>query len=270
MSEFVKNSLSVNVQETALDIEYLYRKGSKTPIVFLHGFGSTKEDYADIMFWPAFDGHPVLAYDAPGFGQSRTADPTVLSIPFLVETAKAMLDQFGIEKFHLIGHSMGGLTGLLLAHEVQERVLSFTDIEGNVAPEDCFLSRQIVTHWDDNSDAESFMKDFADRNRQSPFFSHHLYAASLSTKVQDSSPKPIFTSMVELSDGQPLIDWFVDLPGACCFMHGDQNAGLSYLDELRNRGVTVAPIPHSGHFPMYANAPAMWAAIATNVQKGDG
>ncbi|WP_399476426.1 hypothetical protein [Streptomyces sp. TRM68367] len=41
---------------------------------------------------------------------------------------------------------MGGLTALLLGHQQPDRVLSFVDIEGNVAPEDCFLSRQIVTH----------------------------------------------------------------------------------------------------------------------------
>lgn len=34
----------------------------------------------------------------------------------------------------------------MLAHEEHERVISFVDIEGNVAPEDCFLSRQIFTH----------------------------------------------------------------------------------------------------------------------------
>lgn len=270
MSEFEKNNVAIDVQGTALDIEFLHRDGDKTPILFLHGFGSTKEDYADIMFWPAFDGHAVLAYDAPGFGQSRTAEPSALSIPFLVETAKTMLANFNIKKFHLVGHSMGGLTSLLLAHELGDRVLSFTDIEGNVAPEDCFLSRQIVTHWDEDASADDFMKEFADRNRQSHFFSHHLYAASLAIKVQSSSPEPIFRSMVDLSDNQPLLEWFVDLPGATCFMHGDQNAGLTYLPHLRGQGVTVASIPHSGHFPMYANAPAMWAAIAENIKKGEG
>lgn len=57
-----------------------------------------------------------------------------------------MLAHAGIEHFHLVGHSMGGLTALMLAHEEPERVLSFVDIEGNVAPEDCFLSRKVITH----------------------------------------------------------------------------------------------------------------------------
>ena len=103
----------------------------------------------------------MLAYDAPGFGQSYIENPEKLSIPFLVETAKAVLDDHGIDTFHLIGHSMGGLTSLVLAHELQDRVLSFIDSEGNVAPEDCFLSRQIITHFHQNADA--FMQSFETR-----------------------------------------------------------------------------------------------------------
>jgi pimeloyl-ACP methyl ester carboxylesterase len=87
-----------------------------------------------------------------------------------------MLTHFGIDRFHLVGHSMGGMTDLLSAHAKPGRVLSFIDIEGNVAPEDCFLSRQIVEHPSD--DAERFFDDFIARTRQAPAFASALYAAS--------------------------------------------------------------------------------------------
>jgi pimeloyl-ACP methyl ester carboxylesterase/gamma-glutamylcyclotransferase (GGCT)/AIG2-like uncharacterized protein YtfP len=267
MNTLTRQAIQIDVDGGDMRIDLLHRVGPRAAIVFLHGFGSTKEDYADIMFWPAFDGHAVLAWDAPGFGLSKTSDPDRLNIPFLVSVAKQMLAHFDIERFHLVGHSMGGLTALLLAHELGDRVLSFTNIEGNVAPEDCFLSRQIITHFDENP--EGFMQDFQERNRVSPFFSHHLYAVALPLKVQSTSPRPIFESMVQLSDNAPLMDWFIGLPGAKAFVHGDQNAGLSYLPRLRESGVEVVSIPHSGHFPMYANPPAMWAAIAANVTKGE-
>lgn len=57
---------------------------------------------------------------------------------------------------------MGGLTSLMLAHGAQYRVASFTDIEGNVAPEDCFLSRQIFLH--PHEDPALFLEDFIARN----------------------------------------------------------------------------------------------------------
>ena len=122
------------------------RDGDGPPLVFLHGFGSTKEDYADVVQQAALDDRPVILYDAPGCGRSTVSNYHALSIPFLVRTAELVLQAHGVDRFDLIGHSMGGLTALLLADSDPDRVTHFIDIEGNVAPEDCFLSRQIIDH----------------------------------------------------------------------------------------------------------------------------
>lgn len=134
-NEFDRSVLSLEVQGVELDVAAIHRAGNLEPIVFLHGFGSIKEDYADIVRHSAFDGHPFLAYDAPGCGESRCADLSRVSIPFLVDVALAMLGAMGIERFHLVGHSMGGLTALMLADAHPGRVMSFVNIEGNIAPE---------------------------------------------------------------------------------------------------------------------------------------
>ncbi|MFF4352945.1 alpha/beta fold hydrolase [Streptomyces sp. NPDC001530] len=192
--------------------------------------------YVDFAHQRAFTGRPFLAHDAPGCGETFCEDVSTISIPFLVETAQAVLDHAGIRRFHLIGHSMGGLTGLLLAHQEPDRVLSFVDIEGNVAPEDCFLSRQILTHPSD--DDAGFFDDFVERARRSSTTSSALYAASLRHKVRPGAVRGIFESMVDLSD------------------HGDLMPKL-------------AEIPRSGHWPMYANPVAMWERIAGFVRRSE-
>jgi pimeloyl-ACP methyl ester carboxylesterase len=259
-SDVAFDRLSLRVQDTQLEIAAAHRDGDLAPIVFLHGFGSTKEDYVDIAHQAPFAGRSFLAYDAPGCGESLCDDLSKLSIPFLVETAQALLRRFGIERFHLVGHSMGGLTALMLADREPGRVLSFIDIEGNVAPEDCFLSRQVITHPAD--DAEGFFDAFIERTRRSPFYSSALYAASLRHKVRPGAVRGIFESMVDLSDHGDLMSRFLALPCPRMFMHGEQNASLSYLGTLAANGVAVAEIPHSGHFPMYSNPVATWARIA--------
>jgi pimeloyl-ACP methyl ester carboxylesterase len=239
----------------------MYRSGSGDPIVFLHGFGSTKEDYADVARLPAFAGRPYIAYDAPGCGESECSDLSAISIPFLVETARSVLARLEIQRFHLIGHSMGGLTSLMFAHEDRERVLSFIDIEGNVAPEDCFLSRQIVRYPSD--DPHEFFSAFIDRTSKSAEYSSSLYAATLKYKVRAEAVRSIFSSMVELSDHGDLMTKFIGLPCPKMFMFGEQNATLSYLPKLQDAGVTLACISHSGHFPMYSNPVEMWKQIAS-------
>lgn len=45
-------------------------------------------------------------------------------------------------------------------------------------------------------------------------------------------------------------------------MYGEQNASLTYLDDIRQRGVKLAEIPQCGHFPMYSNPIEMWRQIS--------
>ena len=253
--------VDLRIGGVGLQVATASRGGELAPVVFLHGFGSTKEDYLDIAGQHVFTGRPFLAYDAPGCGQTVCEDLPGISIPFLVTTAQAMLDQAGIRRFHLVGHSMGGLTALLLAHQEPDRVLSFVDIEGNLAPEDCFLSRQILTHPSGGDDG--FLDDLADRARRSRSYSSALFAASLHHKVRPAAVRGIFQSMVDLSDHGDLMTKFLGLPCPLMLMYGEENSTLSYLAKLAAGDVELAEIPHSGHWPMYANPVAMWERIAT-------
>lgn len=260
MAEMQSGSVSLTIRGVSVEIACLSRPGARPPLVCLHGFGSTKEDYADLALRADFEGRALLMMDAPGCGVSRIDDPDALSIPFLVDTAIAACDALGVDRFHLSGHSMGGLTALLLARAHPSRVLSFIDIEGNLAPEDCFLSRQILEHPED--DAEAFLAGFMARVGQRAEFGSRLFAAALPLKVRAAAVRPIFTSMVALSDDTPLLEIMAGLPCPRVFVYGEQNRHLSYLGGLPERGVQRAEIPCSGHFPMYSNPPALWAAMA--------
>lgn len=251
--------LSLRIHDTALHVAALQRDGTAQPIVFLHGFGSTKEDYADIALHARFDAHPVLAWDAPGCGATACAHLDRISIALLVDTALAMVDAAGYSHFHVVGHSMGGLTALMLADRVPHRVLSLTSIEGNISPEDCFLSRQIDTYPD--GDAQRFFDDFIQRTSVSTAYASALYAAGLRHTVRADAVPSIFRSMVELSDNGGLMDRFLGLPCPKMFMYGAQNDHLSYLRHIAANGVKLARIEHCGHFPMYSNPPAMWAHL---------
>jgi pimeloyl-ACP methyl ester carboxylesterase len=251
--------LPLTVGEVSVDIAGMWRDGTGVPLVFLHGFGSTKEDYADVVQQECLSDRPVLAYDAPGCGATTCSDLAALSIPFLVSVASEVLRAKRIERFHLIGHSMGGLMALLLADRDPTKVASFVNIEGNLAPEDCFLSRQIVSH--PHPDPRIFFDQFRDRIWNAGHYSSSLYASALPHKVRVDAVRPIFESMVDLSDHGNLLDRFVTLPLPRTFMYGQQNSSLSYLTRLAENGIELAEISHSAHFPMYSNAPEMWSRI---------
>lgn len=258
--QFSKTTFHQNHGGVDLEISTVQRGGDRTPFVFLHGFGSTKEDYADFVRQRVFDGHPFVAFDAPGCGETTCSDLSKASIPFLVDTALRVVETVKFDRFHLVGHSMGGLAALMLAHAYPERVVSFIDIKGNLAPEDCFLSRQILDY--PVADAERFFDDFIERTHAAPAFSSALYAASLRQKVRAGAVRAIFESMVDLSDNGDLLSKFLGLPCPKMFMYGEEYKTLSYLPHLRSNGVRLSQIADCGHFPMYSNPPAMWKNIA--------
>ena len=263
MPEFEKSTIDLQIEGTELSLSVISRnrghKRKEAPIIFLHGFGSSKEDYADIVRQAKLRDYPFLAYDAPGCGESACASPEKVSIQFLVKTALAVLEHAKIDCFHLVGHSMGGLTALILAHHIPDRVLSFINIEGNIAPEDCFLSRQIIEQ--PAPDAEVFFEHFIERTLYTPAFSSPLYSVNLRHKVRAQAVPGIFSSMVDLSDHGDLMDKFLSLPCPKMFMYGEQNRNLSYLDYIQSKGVRLSEISECGHFPMYSNPPMMWREI---------
>jgi len=264
MNEFEKYSIPLKIDGISLNVSAISRRASNkmkgAPIVFLHGFGSSKEDYADIVRQASLIDYPFLAYDAPGCGETDCSSPGKVSIPFLVKTALKVLEHEKFNCFHLVGHSMGGLTALILADLKPDRVLSFTDIEGNIAPEDCFLSRQIVDR--PASSAKDFFDRFITRTLHTPAYSSPLYAASLKYKIRADAVPGIFSSMVELSDNGDLMNKFLSLPCPKMFMYGEQNRELSYLSYIETKGVRLSEISECGHFPMYSNPPMMWSEIA--------
>jgi pimeloyl-ACP methyl ester carboxylesterase len=253
----VHELLGLRVNGVNLKIATVRRAGRLAPVVFLHGFGGTKEDYTDVVLRPAFHGRPVIAFDAPGCGASECDDLAAVDVPFLVDTARAVVDHLGISRFHLVGHSMGGVTGLLLAHRQPRRVLSFVNVQGNLTPQDCFLSRPAISgHRPD------FFAAFTDDVHRVPHYAGALHAVGLPHKVRRGAALGLLESMVELSDHGELLAKFLSLPCARMFLYGEEHAALPYLPQLDANGVELAEVPHCGHFPMYSNPVAMWRHIA--------
>ncbi|EXA33825.1 hypothetical protein FOVG_15124 [Fusarium oxysporum f. sp. pisi HDV247] len=263
--QLIRQTVELRIDDLSFNLSTIRRDGPLVPIFFLHGFGGTKEDYVDIALNPLFTGRPFLAYDSPGSGESTMSDLSQLSMPLLVSIAEQVLEQFNITHYHLVGHSMGGLVSNLLAQRQPSSVSSFINIKGNLASEDCFLSRQVLHYPSD--DAEAFVNEFIERTRQSPLYGNGLYAACFRSKVQAAVVRPTFESMVDCTDNGRLLEAFENFTFPRMYMFGEQYASLSYMPRLVKAGVELAEIPHSGHFVMYSNPVAMWERISQFVSR---
>src|ERR687886_1204880 len=87
----VRGRLALTVDGVPLGLAVASRAGDGPPVLFLHGFGGTKEDYADAALAAPGPRRPLIAYDTPGCGATTCGDLSAVSVPFLVATAQAVL-----------------------------------------------------------------------------------------------------------------------------------------------------------------------------------
>jgi 4,5:9,10-diseco-3-hydroxy-5,9,17-trioxoandrosta-1(10),2-diene-4-oate hydrolase len=94
-----------------------------TPLVFLHGGGPGASAWSNFgRNVPVFAEHyRVLAVDQPGFGRSVTERIVGNYFTHSADALKALLDEHGIEKVHLLGNSLGGGTAVRFALRYPDR-----------------------------------------------------------------------------------------------------------------------------------------------------
>lgn len=103
---------SVEVRVNGILISCLFQKGGGEAIVFIHGLGASKESFLEAFGREEFQPFTMLSTDLVGFGNSdKPADFSYL-MKDQASVLKETIDRFGVGKFHLVAHSMGGIIGI--------------------------------------------------------------------------------------------------------------------------------------------------------------
>ena len=114
-----------DVNGIALEYEV---QGDGEPVVLVHG-GLLADENAPLMREPSLiDRFRVVNYHRRGFaGSSRP--PGRATIGDQVDDLRALLDHLGVERAHVVGHSLGGVIAVQLALDAPERVQSLVLLE---------------------------------------------------------------------------------------------------------------------------------------------
>jgi len=106
-----------------ITVRYARRgEGDGVPVLFLHGFGGDLGNWLFNLDALA-EAVPVIALDLPGHGQSTPRLPGA-KLGDLAEFVARFLDAIGVERVHVVGHSMGGAIAARLALDRPARVAS--------------------------------------------------------------------------------------------------------------------------------------------------
>src|SRR6266851_7464354 len=107
------------VEAAGFRIRYM-EAGHGTPLIHLHGAGGLRLTPAHDLLSRQFR---VVAFEMPGFGQSR-ANSRTRTMPELASTMAEAIVKLDVESFNLMGTSFGGKTALWLTLQQPERVLA--------------------------------------------------------------------------------------------------------------------------------------------------
>src|SRR3954469_7960594 len=100
------------------------------PILFHHGIGSSAQLWAG---WRAAlaDRHRLVSFDMRGCGRSHIPEAGFKwSLDLLVDDLFAVANAAGLERFHLVGESIGGTVALAAVLARPERIATLTVSNG--------------------------------------------------------------------------------------------------------------------------------------------
>lgn len=265
MGNIESRNLGVRYRGRSISICYFDRPGSpenpesKDTILCLHGMGCSKEDFGSVMEHPHLAEFRIVALDFPGCG--RTEYPGVLGIEGLAKIVGLFASELKIERTTMVGHSLGGAVGLLLAGGSSDWLHAFINVEGNLAPEDCFFSRRVSGLGEDDQSLGDWIERMTMEFAQSPFPGMRAFADHLQHGLCRAALRDYSSSLVRHSDQCGLLSRFIDLRIPKLFLHGSANRHLSYIPRLRDERIPVIETPNSHHWPHLDNPSFFYRAI---------
>ena len=249
----------VSLHGKAFDLAALHSGGKGPALFFLHALGGCKEQFLDAFSHPGLAGRELLAVDLPGFGDSPLPPDFSCSLEAYAELLSGFFLQHRLADVVLVGHSMGGAIGLLLAERLGLACKGFISLEGNLTPNDPVSSRQAARFSQDDflhGGFEILVEGFRHAHGRAAQFLVQALARCSPLAYHRAS-----LSLVAWSDSGDLLWKLEQLPCSKAYFYGDHTRSLEAVQDLEGE-IECIRIPGAGHFLMLDNPVECYAKLA--------
>lgn len=220
-------------------------------IVLLHGYLESMDiwdDFSNLLI-PAMR---VIAIDLPGHGISEVKGE-IHTMEFLADTVKAVLDELGIRKYFLTGHSMGGYAALEFLRKYPDKLSGFILFHSTPDPdtEEKKANRQREINIIDSGKKELLMSTagngFAADNRKK-FADDIEDLKELIVLTDDEGIKALLRGMMERRDSNDVLKES-DVPELLIFGRKDEYIPLETAEKIiaGHPQAKVMWLENSGH-----------------------
>lgn len=241
--------------------------GTGEPVLLVHGMAGSKENWY-LLARQLTASYRVIAPDQAGFGSSGEAVDNDYRISAQVERLVAFADAMKLQRFHLVGHSMGGHTAGVFAAKYPDRVQTLTLMNAAGVPFKPNAFQGLIERGENPFATETlekfdaFMRMTFEQPPFAPAQFRRAYAERNATRAwlwngilrRVSSAKTRYYLQGKLAD--------IKAPTLVLWCDRDQLLDVSSVDAFR-AGMPTARIeilPGCGHMPMMEK-PAETAAL---------
>ena len=251
------------LQIADLSISYLRNQpvpGAET-LVMLHGFGANKDNWLRMARHLTGD-YNIYAFDLPGHGDSSKPLDIGYSIADQVGYVHAMLNELGLDRFHMMGNSMGGAITALYAATYPDRIRTAVLFDpAGVFEYDSELVTRVM-----NGDNPLIVKQAGDFERlvdfaleKKPFVPWPIYSVMedqaianravnerIFAAIRDSGYQPGFRDALEQITAPVLVVWgrqdrITDYRNGAIFIERIPNARLELLEGVGHAPMVEVP-----------------------------
>jgi pimeloyl-ACP methyl ester carboxylesterase len=266
----IQYPFSVKKAQLSNDIEIAYAdEGSGAPIIFVHGLGSYMPAWK-LNIEQLKSDYRCIAIDLPGYGKSSKGGYPG-NMTFYADVLIEFADKLGLDRFTLVGHSMGGqisiVTALANPERVEKLILAapagfetFTNGEKEWL-RNAFSTRGVMltpaetirenfaTNFFDMPKSARFMIEDRMAMRSTAEFKHYCYI--ITKNVSGMVDQPVFDKLKNIS--QPCLILFGEkdqlIPNR--YLHGGKTEKIARQGAEQIPGSKLVMVPKAGHFVQF-------------------
>ncbi len=237
----------------------LLDEGEGHPLLLLHGWTGSKEDFEPIVGALARH-HRVIVPDLPGHGATPPPGDHDHGLGAHVRWVLDLLDDLGVGDLHVLGHSHGGLVAQRLAYAAADRITSLTLLGtglGALGDEARSMVVDVATTARDEGMAAAWERISAGADPAAPDPREDFVRA----RFLAMRPETVLGVGRNLVTATPLGAFLygIDFPVLVCHGEGD-TAWLPHEQQLLARriaGARYAVVPDALHSPAVENPEGM-------------
>ncbi len=248
--------------------------GDGPGLVLVHGFGGAKEDFGDHLDVLARD-HTVVTFDHRGHGASdKPADLGAYSFARLEADVLQVADAAGLERFRLLGHSMGGMVSRGVALRNPDRVDALVMMDTSPGPIPGFdaelIEVAVTVALEQGKDELKSLLDMAktlDTPAHQRLLAERPGYQEFNDRKWDDLSEIMWAGLVREIAYQPDdLDAMRTLTCPLLVIVGEQDKPLvapSHAMADAIPGATLAVIKDAGHSPQFENGDAWFAVLSS-------